>query len=943
MAPVSEKLELRIFVSSTTLDLEPYRKAACEEIERFGWKAISQEYMGPDQAPTALALSLAKIENLGFFISIVGWRYGTRVPTPEHNATTGGELSITEHELRKAQRLGVACLAFVDVGRPDPKILENDLSLIRNFRDKLDCPRREFENEKEPYTKFRENIRSELERLRSAALEKRGEAVALDYLRLALFARPLQWTLKKKLGTGGLADVFEVEDKNRRVAAVKAYRARAPEARNENARLQFKRGALALERLKPDIASGIVELIEGPFEDRGCLWYVMERVDGPSLRKYLVEKSSLSFDARLHLLIQLGTAIRAAHKNERKDGAIFHGDLTPENILIDGQNRVVVCDFEHAGVALGSTESLHVIDRFAFLPPEARVEGRPVLGAVRDLWALGMLFQFVLVGKAGASRSERAADRTRLKDQNDQRKLEVLALLIEWLLDEEPDSRPEDIEPIVRATAALQRAEFAHALAQIPVRKEANLRDQLIHDAVRWLADPSDGALWKGARLRSALELPDSGSISETVALFLKASQKRRIKRLSQLGGGVASVLIAAGAFGWTKFDEYLREQERIEQAQRERERRLKENIGRFALVFRPFEWNPVRQAARISEMPNLKWRLCEPITDDASPCGDTIIALSKRAPPDQVEQSPGEQAFIVEARGGKAVLEISGRGDKSGCAPAYVPIHALPGFYQPRTEMDAYTIHVPTCSATFAGMQKIPGGEYRTGGWGKEPIPPKFRAPIENVVEHEERDSHLGEFYIQSTEVTVAAFGRFTSMNITQLKMPAYPTTLVKELKEDYPIANVDYATALSFCRFWGLTLPSAQQWDKVARGGIYLDEFKNNKNQAPYRNFPWGTELGSGYANLEEKGNSYAGPAPVKQFPRDLSPYGDIWDLGGNVAEWTSSKANNNDAERFIRGGSWSWEIESWRHAISFPNFRAYDHKNYAVGFRCATPPGP
>jgi hypothetical protein len=85
---------------------------------------------------------------------------------------------------------------------------------------------------------------------------------------------------------------------------------------------------------------------------------------------------------------------------------------------------------------------------------------------------------------------------------------------------------------------------------------------------------------------------------------------------------------------------------------------------------------------------------------------------------------------------------------------------------------------------------------------------------------------------------------------------------------------------------------------------------------------------------------GDSY-GTAPVGRYSRDISSYG-VFDMAGNVAEWTSTKAENIAEEadfRIVKGGS---------YVLSQPyNFRCVHRAAHFIddgvvgyiGFRCAT----
>ena len=139
-------------------------------------------------------------------------------------------------------------------------------------------------------------------------------------------------------------------------------------------------------------------------------------------------------------------------------------------------------------------------------------------------------------------------------------------------------------------------------------------------------------------------------------------------------------------------------------------------------------------------------------------------------------------------------------------------------------------------------------------------------------------------------------------------------------------PVVGVSWYEAVAFCNWLSETtrdsetgkqvkyrLPSEAEWEYAARG----------ENSA--RNFPWGDRFERGRANTAEAG--FGGTTPVSHFPAGASPFG-VWDMAGNVFEWTLSKWGGNWQElefaypyraddgrenvqgsgaRVMRGGSW------------------------------------
>jgi formylglycine-generating enzyme required for sulfatase activity len=195
-----------------------------------------------------------------------------------------------------------------------------------------------------------------------------------------------------------------------------------------------------------------------------------------------------------------------------------------------------------------------------------------------------------------------------------------------------------------------------------------------------------------------------------------------------------------------------------------------------------------------------------------------------------------------------------------------------------------------------------IPGGTYLLGSPSDE--------PGRYADEAEPHRVSLGAFYISVTEITNAQYGRF-------LKTTGHPAPLYWEDKNlngpDQPVVGVTWFDAVAFCRWLtrvtGVThkLPTADQWEAAARGGLVSQ---------PY---PWGAQApdagGVFRANLRNDRTAKDGfllSAPVGSFP--ANGYG-LFDMAGNVAEWcqdryvplTTGGPFKPGVLRLLKGGSW------------------------------------
>jgi formylglycine-generating enzyme required for sulfatase activity len=151
----------------------------------------------------------------------------------------------------------------------------------------------------------------------------------------------------------------------------------------------------------------------------------------------------------------------------------------------------------------------------------------------------------------------------------------------------------------------------------------------------------------------------------------------------------------------------------------------------------------------------------------------------------------------------------------------------------------------------------------------------------------------------------------------------------------DDHPVVFVTWFGALAFADYYGLRLPTEQEWEKAARG---------NTGQE----YPWGNALSADKANYRNSEDPWDnGTTPVGYYngqnktSDSPSPYG-VYDMCGNVYDWTDSwYGESNPSYRIIRGGYWynfsvHPYLRSWYRVNNNPA-----GSDYNVGFRCVKIP--
>jgi hypothetical protein len=145
----------------------------------------------------------------------------------------------------------------------------------------------------------------------------------------------------------------------------------------------------------------------------------------------------------------------------------------------------------------------------------------------------------------------------------------------------------------------------------------------------------------------------------------------------------------------------------------------------------------------------------------------------------------------------------------------------------------------------------------------------------------------------------------------------------------EELPAALVNWYAAKAYCRWltetegqgaWSYRLPTAMEWDKMARG-------------TDARRHPWGDTVAP--VPLLNLG---LGPVAVDSHLELASPYG-LLHMETNVSEWVEDAFDAAGVRRVVRGGSWSRYGDALRieARVGSPATR----RSPVIGFRVVAEP--
>src|SRR5439155_1069888 len=154
-----------------------------------------------------------------------------------------------------------------------------------------------------------------------------------------------RYRILRKLGTGGMANVYLAEDQELgRRLAIKILNDR--HAGDEQFIERFRREAKNAAGLShPNIVS-----IYDRGEAEGTYYIAMEYLDGRSLKELIISRGPAPLNVAIEYARQILSALRFAHRH-----GIVHRDIKPHNVLVDAEGRVKVTDF---GIARAGTSQM---------------------------------------------------------------------------------------------------------------------------------------------------------------------------------------------------------------------------------------------------------------------------------------------------------------------------------------------------------------------------------------------------------------------------------------------------------------------------------------------------------------------------------------------------------------------------------------------------------
>lgn len=131
--------------------------------------------------------------------------------------------------------------------------------------------------------------------------------------------------------------------------------------------------------------------VQNYFKENNTAYFVMEYIDGMSLKEYLAEQGGkIPYTQALAILLPVMDALVSVHSLN-----LMHRDISPDNIYITSKGESRLLDFGAARFATGDGKSVSVILKHGYAPEE-QYSSHGNQGPWTDVYAMGATFTAVL-------------------------------------------------------------------------------------------------------------------------------------------------------------------------------------------------------------------------------------------------------------------------------------------------------------------------------------------------------------------------------------------------------------------------------------------------------------------------------------------------------------------------------------------------------------------
>ncbi len=200
-----------------------------------------------------------------------------------------------------------------------------------------------------------------------------------------------KYRVESVLGEGGMGVVYKGYDADiARTVAIKTVRRSLLEGQAGQELLKrFRREVRAEGRM---LHNNIVTVYEFGLDEQSAPFFVMEYIEGRSLKEYLTMGTKFELDKAISIIKQVLAALDYSHKL-----GVIHRDIKPANIMLLENNTVKLADF---GIALvddtESTQTGLLMGTPQYMSPEQCAGG--MIDSRSDLYSVGLVLYELITG-----------------------------------------------------------------------------------------------------------------------------------------------------------------------------------------------------------------------------------------------------------------------------------------------------------------------------------------------------------------------------------------------------------------------------------------------------------------------------------------------------------------------------------------------------------------
>lgn len=248
-----------------------------------------------------------------------------------------------------------------------------------------------------------------------------------------------QYTVKGLLGCGAFGKVFKAVSDSGETVAIKIYNKRLMRSRwvgkRKTALSLVYSEITIMESITHENIIKLYEVIDKPSYHK--IYLVIEYAAGNSL----YDKTPIPETKARKYFKQLIGALEYLHETVK----VVHRDIKPQNLLIDHEDNLKICDFGSAQfMEQGRDEFTNSAGTFAFMAPELHGGAKIFKGSATDIWAAGITLFYMILGRTpyNSRKSLEMSEEVKTKDISIPSEFpKELRELLKRIFDKDPNTR----------------------------------------------------------------------------------------------------------------------------------------------------------------------------------------------------------------------------------------------------------------------------------------------------------------------------------------------------------------------------------------------------------------------------------------------------------------------------------------------------------------------